>query len=431
MKRLITEKLVEWANSSIRKPLLLRGARQVGKTFSVKEFGEKIFSGNLHIIDLEQHPEWHAIFEKNLEPIRIVAELELVLNSQIDISTDLLFLDEIQSCPRALLALRYFFEEMPNLRVIAAGSLLEFALSEISYPVGRVQSITMYPMNFSEFLYAVGKNLLAEKLLNGETNFSDTIHEMLLTELKRYFFVGGMPEAVQSFVQTGKLRSAFEVQRDLILTFRNDFSKYGRFTDRKCIDNVFVSVSRFVGNQIKYTKLSEDFSSHTIKKAFNLLCDANVIQKIPSVSQAGLPFGAFSSHKKFKALFLDIGLLQNISGLPVDFEYQKSNLLSIYNGKLAEQFVGQELLSRGNNELYYWARNSKSSTAEVDFLTSKNGEIIPVEVKSGPSGRLKSLHLFLKLNEKIKTGYVLQQNKYSEIPEQRIKFLPLYSAYNF
>ncbi len=431
MKRLVTEKLIRWAGSAQRKPLLLRGGRQVGKTFSVKEFGKKNFSGKLHIVDLEKHPEWHPIFNKNLDPVRIISDLELVLNTKIEITEDLLFLDEIQSCPRALLSLRYFYEDMPDLHVIAAGSLLEFAMSEISFPVGRVQSLTMHPMNFIEFLSAMGKDLLAEKLKEGKAEFSETIHEMILGELKHYFFVGGMPEAVNTFVQSGKLRSAFEVQRDLILTLRNDFSKYAKMANTNCLDSVLISVSRMVGNQVKYTKLSQDHSSQTIKKAFDLLCMANIVHKIPSVNQVGIPLGAFSSRKKFKALFLDIGLMQSISGLPADFEYQKNNLLSIYNGALAEQFVGQELLSRGNLDLYYWARDSKSSTAEVDYLIVREGNIIPIEVKSGPSGRLKSLHLFLNTYRDLKTGYVLQENKYSDIPEQKLKFLPLYSAYNF
>jgi len=286
-------------------------------------------------------------------------------------------------------------------------------------------------MKFVEYLYDVGKDLIAEELKSGKIQFSDTIHEMLLGELKRYFFVGGMPEALHSFVQSGKISSAFEVQRDLILTFRNDFSKYARMTNTKCLDDILISSSRLIGNQIKYTKLSENYSTHTVKKAFDLLCAAKIIYKIQSVSQIGIPLGAFSSQKKFKALFLDIGLMQSISGLPVDFEFQKNNLLSMYNGALAEQFVGQELLSRGNLDLYYWARNSKSSSSEIDYLIEKQGDIIPIEVKSGSSGRLKSLHLFLSSYPNVKTGYVLQQNKYYDFVEKKLKFMPIYSAFNF
>ncbi len=430
MKRLINAKLIKWANSPQRKPLLLRGARQVGKTYSVKQFGEKNIDGELHLIDFEKHPEWHSIFNKNLDLIRIISELELVLDRTIDIKKDLLFLDEIQSCPRALMSLRYFYEEMPHLKVIAAGSLLEFAFTKVSFPVGRVQTMTMHPMNFIEFLYAVGKELLAEKLRTGEIEFSETLHAILLNELKRYFFIGGMPEVVNSFVQSGKMRTAFEIQKDLILTFRNDFSKYTNLADTRCLDSVLFSCARFVGKQIKYSKLAEGYSTHTIKKAFDLLCKANILYKILSVSQVGIPLGAVSSPKKFKALFLDIGLLQNFAGMSVDFEYQKINLLSIYNGAMAEQFVGQELLSHGTQYLYYWARNSKSSTAELDYLIEVQEKILPIEVKSGSSGRLKSMHLFLDTYPDIKTGYVLQDNKVSEIESQKLKFLPLYATYS-
>ncbi|NOX16986.1 MAG: ATP-binding protein [Chlorobi bacterium] len=430
MKRLIEKKLIEWSDNLRRKPLLLRGARQVGKTFTIKEFGQKRFPGKIHTVDLEKHPEWHSIFEKNLDPFRIISDLEIALNKKINVQSDLLFFDEIQVSPRALLSLRYFYEETPELRVIAAGSLIEFALSEISFPVGRLQTLTMFPMNFIEFLFATGKDLLAEKLLSTERDFSDLVHKTLLAELKKYFFIGGMPEAVKYFAETGKMSAAFEVHRDLIFTFRNDFPKYGKMTDTGCLDSVLLSISKNAGRQIKYTKLAEGYSSHTIKKAFNLLCMANIAYKIPSVSQAGVPLGAFDSRKKFKALFLDIGLMQNLSGLPVDFEYRKEKLLSIYNGALAEQFVGQELLSRGDLEIFYWSRNSKSSSAEIDYLINIKGKLLPIEVKSGPAGKLKSLHIFLKTFEDIEAGYVFQESKFSKLTEQKLVFLPLYQAYN-
>ena len=430
MKRLITQKLIEWSNNPKRKPLLLRGARQVGKTFSVKEFGEKFFKGNLHLVDLEKHPEWCSIFQKDLGPTRIVNELELILNTKINLKKDIVFFDEIQSCPRALLSLRYFYEDLPELRIIAAGSLLEFAFSEISFPVGRVQTLTMYPMNFVEFLLATGKDLIANKLLEGKISFSTPVHEMLLEELKKYFFVGGMPEAVLTFVETGKLQSAFEVHRDLLLTFRNDFSKYGKFTDTKCLDTVLLSAARYVGSQIKYSKLGNGCSTYLIKRALEILTDIKVLHKVPAVSQVGVPLAAFASTKKFKIIFLDVGLFQSLAGIPVDFEFRKNNLLDIYNGMLAEQFVGQELLANGKEGLYYWSRENKSSNAEIDFLIIDKGEIKPIEVKSGAAGRLKSLHLFLKTIPEVKWGYVLQQKEYGELPGHKLKFLPLYSAGN-
>ncbi len=430
MKRLITDKLVAWSNSERRKPLVLRGARQTGKTYSVLDFARNHLQGKIHVLDFEKRPDLNSLFEKNLQTKRILTELELFLNSEIDIERDLLFFDEVQNSPRALMSLRYFYENIPQLRLIAAGSLLEFTLSEISFPVGRVTFMTMHPMNFIEFLYAADKSLLAEKLRTGEFVFSETIHNLLLDELKRYFFIGGMPEAVSEYIRTEKLRSAFEVHRDLITSFEKDFAKYGKRIDPLALENVLRGSALLVGKQTKYSKITNYATPPTVKKAFELLCRAELLRKVPSISRIGFPLGASVSEKKFKTLFLDIGLLQTLSGLPVDFEYGKNDLLEIFNGVLAEQFVGQELLSRGC-DLYYWARDKKGSSAEIDYVTVIDNRIVPVEVKSGSAGKLKSLHLLLKTYPEVETAYVLRQSEYSELPEQKIKFIPLYAAYKF
>ncbi|MBI3923784.1 MAG: AAA family ATPase, partial [Armatimonadetes bacterium] len=196
MKRFITDKLITWKKQTRRKPLVLRGARQVGKTWSVKEFGEEQFGGNVHVVDLEQRPDWHRVFEGNLVASRLLSELEILLNRRIVPGQDLLFLDEVQSCPRALMALRYFYEERPELHVIAAGSLLEFAMRDISFPVGRVQFLEMHPMCFAEFLLATGKELAVDIVLSSPCNQPESVHIMLLRELRHYLFVGGMPECV-------------------------------------------------------------------------------------------------------------------------------------------------------------------------------------------------------------------------------------------
>ncbi|MCK5915886.1 MAG: DUF4143 domain-containing protein, partial [Deltaproteobacteria bacterium] len=202
-------------------------------------------------------------------------------------------------------------------------------------------------------------------------------------------------------------------------------------SDKTCLNAVLSNTAKSVGNQIKYSHLADSFSSPTNKKAFELLVMAQVVRKIPSTSGAGLPLGASASERKFKALALDIGLMHSLCGLNVDEKIFNTDLLSIYNGALAEQFVGQELLACGNENLYYWARDAKSSSAEVDYLIENNGEIIPLEIKSGAAGRLKSLHLLLKSYPHIRQGYVLSQRPYSELPEQKLIFMPLYAALNF
>jgi hypothetical protein len=429
MERFITKKLLEWKNRRNRKPLILRGARQVGKTHTVLDFGKQHFKGNVHRVDLEKHPDWHRLFEKNLAAKRILSELEILLNARITPNADLLFIDEIQACPRAIMALRYFHEETPALHVIAAGSLLEFAMKEISFPVGRVQMLNMFPMSFPEFLRATGKTLAAETVLAPATRQSDTIHHMLLDELRRYFFIGGMPECVDTFMQTGKIRDAFEVQADLINAFRQDFSKYAPYSDARCLNAVLASTAKHVGRQIKYSELAEGFTNPTIKKAFDLLGLAQVIRKVPATSPAGLPLGAAAAERKFKAVLLDVGLMQHLCGVPVHAEFAKADLLGIYQGALAEQFVAQEMIAAGQSELYYWAREAKNSSAEVDYLIVQDGKIHPLEVKSGVSGKLKSLHLLLQEYPNCPAGYVFSSAHYVQLPEQKLIFLPLYYAF--
>lgn len=429
MKRFITKQLIEWKNRTTRKPLILRGARQIGKTWIVNEFGKLYFKGKTHIINFEKHPDWHSIFDLNFDVQRIVTELEIVLNTKIVKGEDLLFFDEIQSCPSAIKALRYFYEEMPEQHVISAGSLLEFAFQDISIPVGRVEFLNMFPMSYPEFLLATGKSKLAEIVLMSPQKLSDPIHQALIKEVKNYYFIGGMPECVKRYAETQSFRDVFDIQLNLADTFRQDFSKYAPYADKRCLNIVFASVAKSIGKQIKYSHLSTDFSIPTIKKAFELLSQARVIRKLPAASPAGLPLEASASEKKFKALMLDIGLMQQLSGLPADVEYREDDLLAIYRGAMAEQFAGQEFAAAGNDSLYYWSREEKSSTAEVDYLLTHNGRIIPVEIKSGAAGRLRSMNLLLNNYSECPYGLVFSGAPYAILPEQKLIFLPLYYAF--
>lgn len=435
MQRLITSALLTWKNHSRRKPLILRGARQVGKTYSLKSFGKDQFERDVAFVDLEKHPEWHAIFAKNLDAKRILSELEIVLQRKITPGKTLLIFDEIQSCPRALMSLRYFFEDLPELHVAAAGSLLEFALGEISFPVGRVQFLEMGPLNFAEFLLATGKAEFAKFILAGPDGdrftLSDMMHQELLGEVRKYFFVGGLPEAVAAFTNTGSFQTAFEVHSELISAFRDDFAKYSPRMDAACLDGVFRSIAQNVGNQIKYTRLAEGYSQPTLKRAFDLLCKARLLHKVEAASPAGLPLGASSNPKIFKALLVDIGLRHNLCGLTPDADWLAKDLLALYEGALAEQFVGQEFHSATYRELNYWSRAEKSSAAEVDFLIAKNGQVYPVEVKSGSEGRLKSLHLLLATYPNCREGIVFSTAMPSELKAKKLRFLPLYDAYGF
>lgn len=429
MKRFIDRELKQWKESNRRKPLILRGARQVGKTYSLKEFGKNCFD-NIAVADLERNPAWHRIFEGDLSAKRICADLEILLKQKIVPGKTLLFFDEIQACPRAITGLRYFYEELPDLHVVAAGSLLEFALKEVSFPVGRIQFLHLYPLCFPEYLEATGNAEAAAVILGAPKPLSQTVHNYICEELRKYFFIGGMPESVQAYLGTGSLQESFGVQTEIIEAYRMDFSKYTPQVDRYCLDSVFMSLARGVGQQTKYARLGEGYSNSTLKKAFDLLCLANVVRKVPSVNPEGLPLGATASSRIFKAIMADIGLMQKLSGMSTDMEYTKTDLLNVYRGAMAEQFVGQEMMVSQKGELYYWDRQAKSSTAEIDYLSVINGRIHPVEVKSGASGSLKSLHMFLNSYKKSGKGIVFSVRPYADLPDKNITFIPLYFTFS-
>lgn len=426
MKRQITSKLLQWKGSTTRKPLIVRGGRQTGKSYTISEFGNTHFEGTTHIINFEKRTDWHSVFDLNYDVNRIVGELEILTGNRITPGKDLLFFDEIQECPNAIASLRYFYEQMPDLHLIAAGSLLEFALGNISFPVGRVQLINMHPMNFQEFLVATGNEPAAQLIGESPKDVSAGIHLMLTAELKKYFFVGGMPECVKVYAATQSLNEVFEIQADLLATFRQDFLKYTPRVDTSCLNSVLNSIPQKIGQQIKYSTLAEGYSNPTIKKAFELLETARLFRKVKTASPAGLPLGASASDKKFKAIVLDVGLLGSFFGGSRSLEYAKTALLSVFQGTMAEQYVGQEILAATNNDLYYWSREAKSSNAETDYLIEKKGKIIPVEVKSGKGGSLKSLHLLLETYPNVDEAFVFSDSQYGKTDGQKISFIPLY-----
>jgi uncharacterized protein len=426
MKRLAEQQVLNWKNSSRRKPLIIRGARQVGKTWLVENFLARQFDGFIKI-DFEKRRDIHTYFDGDLDPKTILPYLELEAGRIIAGKT-LLFFDEIQACPRAIMALRYFYEQMPELHVVAAGSLLEFAFGEISVPVGRVQYLYMHPMTFYEYLLAMGKESMARFTLKHPSQVAPEIQKKILSELKSYFFVGGMPECVKAYRDSNSMLEAFSVQSEILDSYRDDFSKYTPKIDTTCLDAVFLNVARSIGEQLKYSRLNAEHSGQVNHRALDLLVKARVVYKIPACDPSGMPLGATANQKKFKAVVLDIGLLQRICQVPVELELKQENLLAMYRGVLAEQFVAQELLAKSGGELYYWAREARGSSAEVDYLAVRKGQIYPVEVKSGAGGSLKSLHFMLGKYPDCPRGIVLYSGTYTELPDQKITFMPLYLA---
>lgn len=281
---------------------------------------------------------------------------------------------------------------------------------------------------FYEYLVAMDKEPMAEYTLKPPAAVAPDIQTMILNELRNYFFVGGLPECVKTYRDAGSLVETFGVQSEILDSYRDDFSKYNPRIDASCIDAVFLGVAKSIGEQLKYTRLNDGHSGQLNRKAFDVLAKAKVIHKIPACDPSGLPLGASANPKKFKAALLDIGLLQRLCQVPVEMELKQDNLLAMYRGKLAEQFVAQELLARQNPELFYWAREAHASSAEVDYLVVKDGTIYPVEVKSGAGGSLKSLHMMLDKYTNCPNGIVLYSGVYKELPEQKIVFMPLYCA---
>ncbi len=429
MERYILSDLKDWTLKLRRKPLLLRGARQVGKTWLVDKLAQQEFKYYVKV-DFEEDSQFISIFDRALNPQRICSELELRTGINIIEGKTLLFFDEIQICPRAIMALRYFYEQMPDLHVIAAGSLLEFVFSEISFPVGRIQSLDVHPMNFSEFLLAQNYQKAAIRCNEPIQEVSDPSHEFLIEQLRNYWFVGGMPECVKEYVHSKSIKSAVEVQDEICDTFRWDFNKYKPKTDVNCLNAVFSGIAAKVGQQIKYAGLVRDYTIPTIKKAYGSLAMARIAHKVKSVSNPGIPIEVYASDKKFKSLFLDIGLMNRVMGIDYNDALNHKNLLAIYRGQLAEQFVGQEFTTATSNQLYYWSRDAKNSSAEIDYLAFRNEDFIPIEVKDGPSGKLRSLHLYRKFYNPPYSA-VFQSGKMGIFHEEKIFFLPLYFAGSF
>ena len=425
MKRTIQEKLLIWKDSHRRKPLILRGARQVGKTWLVENVLAKEFASYVKI-DFEKNKDIQKYFQDDLDPVKLISYLELFTET-ITPGKTLLFFDEIQACPRALMSLRYFFEEMPEVHVVAAGSLIEFALDKISFPVGRVQCLHVNPMSFYEYLHAIHGENLAQKAVEHPSSVSEIVQDELLREVRNYFFIGGMPDCVKTWRDAKSMTETFAVQSELLEAYRDDFSKYTPYVNSACLDTVFLNAAKSVGEQLKYTTLNENFTGKTNHKAFDLLTKAKLLNKIPSCNYIGLPLGATANQKKFKASVLDIGLMQRLSQISAHHELQHKNLHAMFRGKLAEQFVAQEILTNYGPDLFYWARNARGSSAEVDYLFTFEGNIYPIEVKSGTGGSLKSMHMLLEKYAICPGGFVLYHGRHKKLPDQKLEFLPLYS----
>ena len=398
MKRDLIKTLNEWVKKKKRKPIILRGPRQVGKSWLVHEIskGFKYFVE----INFEMMPEISEFFQGNLIPEEIIKNISNYLKVNIVSGKTLLFFDEIQQEPKAITALRYFYEKMPDLHVIAAGSLLEFELRNISIPVGRVSFLYVYPLSFAEFLTVTDNGNLRDMLQSNDFSaLPEPFHKKLLKEVRNYTLIGGMPEVVQQYITTSNLKECIAIQSDILQTYISDFHKYAKKNQLKYLQKVFNSIPYQIGQKFKFSNVDKSIKSNVLNEALELLEMAGIIYKVYHSSSNGNPLGAEINLSKFKVLFFDIGLTQRLLNLDYSSFLINSDIFQINNGTIAELFVGLEFIAYSNlrekPSIYYWQREKRASNAEIDYVKIFNGKVTPIEVKSSSTGSMKSLKIFM------------------------------------
>lgn len=431
--RVIDLHLKAWKEDMHHKPLLLRGARQVGKSSAVRHLGATF---DLFLeVNFERNPDIKQLFSASLNPKEICSKLSAIYNLPIQSGKTLLFFDEIQACLPAIASLRFFYEEYPELHVIAAGSLLEFALEEIpSFGVGRIRSLYLYPFSFNEFLQAQGLDMLLEEKRRATTEqpILEALHKKLTDYLRIFLLVGGMPESVKTWIEKSDYIACRLIQNDILETYIDDFAKYKKRIVPMILQQTLSSVALQSGCKFVYSQVSTEMESIKIKEALELLSMAGIIVPVTHTSANGVPLGAEVNTKFRKYLFLDTGLLQRLLNLDMDNVLLSTDVNLVNKGSLAEVFTGLELLKYGScyerQELYYWLRLEKGAQAEIDYVLSKSDTIIPIEVKAGTKGSMQSLYRFMDI-KKSRFGVRTSLENFGRMGD--IEIYPLYAIENF
>lgn len=419
--------LEKWRTSPNRKPLVLRGARQVGKTWLLREFGRTCFS-NVAYVRVEDNEPVIRLFEGSLEPERLLRGIAAVTKERINPQTTLVILDEVQAAPRALTALKYFCEDAPEYAVAVAGSLLGVAIhAGVSFPVGKVEFLDLYPLTFREFLLAMGESELEGFVREGDFNMMEVFRERYADLLRTYYFIGGMPEVVDAFAKNRDFAQARRLQTNILEAFRGDFSKHsGAVTGERC-RMIFDSLPRHLAKENKkfvYGVVKKGARGRDLDDALQFLLDAGLVMKVPRVSRAGLPMGAYADESAFKLFCLDIGLLGALANVDSRTILEGNTLFTQFKGALAEQYACQQLVGDCGLAPYYWT--AEKSSAEVDFTVQVGGEFVPVEVKAEENLRAKSLAAFCKTYG-LKNAVRLSLSNYRE--ESWMTNIPLYATY--
>jgi hypothetical protein len=405
MHRIQLSYLQEWLIDRQRQPLIIRGARQVGKTWLVRQFAQ-LCGKKLIELNFEENRELLSLFSSN-DPEHILMNISAALKQTIDEKNSLLFLDELQVNPELISKFRWFAEKMPGLPVIGAGSLLDFALSEFphSVPVGRVGYMYMEPLSFDEYLLAKNENTLIDYLKNYSlgTEIPTVIHQQCLSLFKEYTLIGGMPAAVSSWINDKSFEKVNRIHSNLLTTYRDDFTKYRGRINIERLEELIVVIPRMLTEKFIYSHVNPLVNAASIHSALKLLMKARVCHQVISTAANGVPIAAETNEKFFKMIFIDIGMVSAALGVSLHELDQMNELIFVNNGQIAEQAVGQLLRTQFpfyvDPSLHYWLRQEKGSSAEIDYLIQYRNKLIPIEVKAGSTGSLKSLHLFMQMKQ--------------------------------
>lgn len=429
MYRSKINELIKWKSNSDRKPLIIQGARQVGKTWLAKEFGKNEFKQTIYI-NFEKETNLQNLFSQNLDPKRIITTLEIFFSTKIEATNTLIIFDEIQSAPQGLTSLKYFCEDAPEYFIVASDSLLGMNLhNKVSFPVGKVNFLYLFPMNFYEFLIAVGETGLSGILENKQWDLLPVFAEKFKEYLRFYYYVGGMPEVVNDFVVNRDLKNVRKKQLEILTTYENDFSKYAPYEIVPRLNMVWQNIPAQLSKENKkfvYGVMKEGARAKDFELAIQWLIDSGILLKTYRISKPALPLIAYQDLSAFKLFFNDVGLLAAKSNLDHKTIILGNEIFTEFKGAFTEQFVMQQLKAAEIEYIGYWT--NERSTSEVDFVIQQNGEIIPIEVKSDENLRAKSFKFFC---EKYKPQKAIRASLTDYKEEEWMTNVPLYIIGNY
>lgn len=425
MYRIAIEKLYRWKESRRRKPLIIQGARQVGKTWLMKEFGRSAYRDMIYI-NFDSNSRMAELFASDLNTDRLIMGIELYAGKKIDPDSTLLIFDEVQEVPRALSSLKYFYENAPQYHIICAGSLLGIALHEgTSFPVGKVDFLELYPLSFREFLMAVTGTQFAKLLDSQDYKMITSFKQTYIEALKQYYFIGGMPEAVENFTEERDFYEVREVQKRILEAYEQDFSKYAPLEIVPKIRMVWNSIPSQLAKENKkflYGLVREGGRAKEYETAIMWLCDCGLVYKIERVKGGGIPLKAYVDQKAFKLFVVDVGLLGCMTGLSPKILLDGNDLFTEFKGALTEQYVCQQLKTLENLSIYYYTNDRGS--CEVDFVVDTGERTVPVEVKAEVNLKAKSLKTYY---EKYQPEISIRTSMADYRPEEWLMNLPLYA----